>query len=522
MEETDWLLQELRDFVNESLLTAAQLEIFEARLNKESYLQIQERFHISGPTALVHCLHRTASGLPWWSGMDGGADGYLCPGDEKRFKEYISIACDEVNCLTAHTAMSLAFNMAKVRAGRARKLLHAIGCSKLALRVPEPEAPSRPWVNSVCESIDVKICRGQELEIARRIYCDYDAIAAWFLRFEVMFQRSPLLIFNMDETYITAKRTLHRLAPKERQPLVTSLPFAPHMTGAVTINAAGQTIKPFVILSKKKTMRSLEQFTDSVYLASSTSGWMTKSLFRFFAMSFIADISHLRAQWPKEIRDEPILLLCDGHASRWDFKANLLFYLFNIDVLTYPGHCSHLLQAFDVAVANPLKTAYKRLLTELAFGSFCEDFAVANLSTSQKRTMKNLRSSMIECFISACQIACSRQNSRSGFAATGVSPYDPMRPLSNQYVMEPPRDVFPRRSGKANSQFLTSEEALAAMFLEENGREMTPEDCRVSIHELFEEMKAAGLDRGIPLTPAPDVLIRLSDETYRLVNMTEL
>ena len=60
------------------------------------------------------------------------------------------------------------------------------------------------------------------------------------------------------------------------------------------------------------------------------------------------------------------------------------------------------------------------------------------------------------------------------------------------------------------------------MFWEENGREMTPEDHQISIHELFEEMKAAGLDRGIPLTSAPGVLIRLSDETYRLVNMTAL
>ena len=99
-------------------------------------------------------------------------------------------------------------------------------------------------------------------------------------------------------------------------------------------------------------MRSLEHFTDSIYRASSRSGWMTKSLFRFFAMWFIAEISH-RAHWPKEIRDEPVLLLCDGHPSRWDFKANLLFCLFNIDGLTYPGHCSHFLQTSDVAVANP-------------------------------------------------------------------------------------------------------------------------------------------------------------------------
>ena len=328
----------------------------------------------------------------------------------------------------------------------------------------------------------------------------------------------------MDETFVTAKRRLHCLAPDGLRPLVTAMPVAPHMTGAVTINAAGQFVKPFIIVPKKKTLRSLEEFTDSAYFGSSTSGWMTKTLFRYYVMIFISEISFLRPRWPKELQEEPVLLLADGHPSRWDFKACLLLYFFNVDLVTYPGHCSHLLQAFDVGVANALKTALKQLLSSVTFDQFLSDYSVESLSTAQKRTLTETRSSMIQCFISACQKACCRSNCQSAFAATGVHPYCPERVLESQYALEPPLEgIFRTRPGKADSQFLTSEEALAKMFREEHGRDLTPDDMRVCVREIFEEMKSVGLDRGIPLTNAPDVLVSLGrSQAYRLFNFAEL
>ena len=524
MDVIDEMISELRDFVSENLLTATQVAILEARARKSTYEALQARFGVSGPTALKHGLLRTAQALPWWPGMEGGSDAYLAPGDEARFKTLIDAACDEINCLTATVALSLAYDLAKNRASRARRLLLALRCPKLAAQVREPSPPSRAWINAVCERLEVRLCRAQELELARRLYCDVDAIVSWFTQFSCLFDRSPLLIFNMDETFVTAKRRLHCIVPNNLQPLVTAMPVAPHMTGAVTINAVGQPVRPFIIVPKKKTLRSLEKFNDSAYFASSTSGWMTRTLFRYYAMIFISEISFLRPRWPEELREESVLLLVDGHPSRWDFKSCLLFYLFNVDLATYPGHCSHLLQAFDVGIASVLKTALKQLLSLGTFDEFLTNHSIQSLSTAQKRTLTQIRSSMIECFISACQKACCRSNCESAFAATGIYPYAPERVLESQYAIEPPQEgIFPKRSGKANSQFLTSEESLAAMFLEENGRELTPEDMRISIAQIFDEMKSAGLDRGIPLTSAPDVLIRLDRrQSYRLFNITEL
>ena len=470
VKDHEWaeMKKELRELVAEGLLTRVQVDIVCARRKGVSYEDIEHQFDVSGPTALCHCLVRTARGMPWWPGMKGGADEYLCPGDEKRFKEYILAACNEVNCVTAHVALALAFTIAKNRASRARKLLVAIGSEKLVPNVRDAEAPSRSWINSVCRRIQVKICRGQELEVARRLYCDRETVISWFLQFSTMFDRSPLLMFNMDETYMTAKRTVHCLAPTAMRPLVTAMPVVPHMTGVVTVSATGERVKPLIILPRKKTLRSLEVFGNDAYFAGSTAGWMTKAIFRYFAMIFVAEVSFLRTRWPKELQDEPVLLFVDGHPSRWDFRANLLFYLFNIDVVTFPRHCSHLLQMFDVAVANPLKTEFKKLMTSASFENFLENLDVANLSNLQKKSISEVRSNMIDCFISACQTVCSRSNCRSAFAATGVFPYCPARALDNQLVMEPPSDgIFPRRSGKANSKFLTSEESLAAMFQEE-------------------------------------------------------
>lgn len=47
--------------------------------------------------------------------------------------------------------------------------------------------------------------------------------------------------------------------------------------------------------------------------------------------------------------------------------ANYIFNIFIIDLLVLPGHCTHILQPFDVAVAGPLKTYLKIELSKIDF-----------------------------------------------------------------------------------------------------------------------------------------------------------
>jgi hypothetical protein len=54
-----------------------------------------------------------------------------------------------------------------------------------------------------------------------------------------------------------------------------------------------------------------------------------------------------------------MLLIIDGHKTRLNLTAALIFWLSGIDVLALPTHSTHLLQLFDVAIAGPLKIAFK-------------------------------------------------------------------------------------------------------------------------------------------------------------------
>ena len=367
MNDIETLLEELHDLAAREVLSRQQVDVLSARKNKLSYERIQQQFGLSGATALVHCLVRTACARWWEAGMNGGTDSYLAAPYEARFRVMVQSACDVVNCITSRVALSLALQLQKERISRARRILVGIGCERLLSHLPDPESPSRSWLNGVCSDLKIRICRAQELELARRLFCDRDTIIQWFLQFGTLFDRPLELLFNMDETYLTSKRILHCLCPDDRQPLISSLPVTPHITGVVTIHGGGRRIRPMVVLPKKKTLSTLDGFTDYVYLGSSTSGWMTKKLFRFYALTFVAELALLRLSLSSHLRNEPALLFLDGHPSRWDFRANLIFWLFNVDVVTFPGRCSHLLQMFDVGIASALKQEFKKELSSARF-----------------------------------------------------------------------------------------------------------------------------------------------------------
>ena len=516
------VLGELRDLAAQEMLTEEQVSICLARFDGGKYEEIIKRFSLSGPRALVHCLVRTSLARPWCCGYEGGGDSYLGPADEQKFGNFLYDACDDVNCLTVDVAISLAAAVKKERLARARRVLIEIGCEKLTGHLAEAEPPSRSWLNGVCASLNVRICRSQELEAARRIWCDRDTIVSWFLHFCTLFERPIDLMFNMDETYVTSKKTLHCVAPCDREPLVASLSALPHLTAAVTIHGGGSRVKPLLILPNKKTLRSLESVQSDFYMASSTTGWMTRNLFRFYAITFVAELQMIRLRLPPELRHEPVLLFLDGHPSRWDFYANLIFWTFNVDVVTFPGHCSHLLQMFDVCIASPLKIELKKELTASRFSSFLATLRPEDFRTNRKQNAREMRLLLIESFFTAFERVCTHKNCRSSFQATGISPYNPDVVLSSPYTMEPPAEgLFPKRQGPASAKWLTSDESLQEMFRHEFGRDLTPNDLRMNLARVYEDLKNADIKYGRPLSEPPDILVEQSG-TYRLAKVIEL
>lgn len=169
-------------------------------------------------------------------------------------------------------------------------------------------------------------------------------------------------MWNMDETMMASNKKFKVLTFNKRLPLTSVFPNFPHMTACITINASGFSLKPLVIIPNKKSIKSLEGYSDRVHLCSSTQRWMNKNLFSLFTIIFISDALIYRLMLPKNLRNETMLLIVDGRFSRLNYFVSGLLKVSNILMFVLPGHCSHLLQPLDVAVASPLKTSFNNMI----------------------------------------------------------------------------------------------------------------------------------------------------------------
>lgn len=282
-------------------------------------------------------------------------------------------------------------------------------------------------------------------------------------------------------------------------------------------------VKPLLILPNKKTLRSLESFQRDLCMANSTTGSMTRNLFRFYAIIFVAELQMIRLRLPREIRGEPVLLFLDGHPSRWDFYANLLFWAFNVDVVTFPGHCSHLLQMFDVCIASPPKIELKRQSATSRFSSFLATLRTEDFRMNRKENATEMRLLLIESFFTAFERVCTHRNSRRSFLATGISPYNPDVVLSSPYTIEPPAEgLLPKRQAPASAKWLTSsDESLQEMSHRAFGRDLTPDDLRLNLARVCEDLNSADIKNGRPLGKPPDILVEQAG-TYRPVDVMDM
>jgi hypothetical protein len=98
---------------------------------------------------------------------------------------------------------------------------------------------------------------------------------------------------------------------------------------------------------------------------------------------------------PSDIADEPVLLLLDGHVSRRNVTALMIFYLFNVDILIIPGRTTHVLQPFDVSIAAPLKAEFKQQLQQEI------NLLAAELTDGQRTKAEALRCHMVAAFLNA-------------------------------------------------------------------------------------------------------------------------
>ena len=223
---------------------------------------------------------------------------------------------------------------------------------------------------------------------------------------------------------------------------------------------------------------------------------------------------------PSTLRNQRILLLVNGHKSRANYFAARLFEMFGIDILVFSGHTSHLLQPFDVGIASPLKTIYKKKLLQY-------DLSLNNGMDRVQKNAMEIRIMMIKCLVAALSEAASLENIQSGFRAAGLFPLNPAVPLSSQYAMDSSLRVkFPELCEKiqngnlVNNHHLNgSNENLKFVYKVEYKIDLPNVDPNFTIARMKYEivfLYTYSDKWGKILTPIPDLIYEDGNEIKRI------
>ena len=502
------VITELQSAAQQGRLTFVQVQIMISKVQGATYRDIIAHFQLSGPTALKHCLARTALGRFWHPGIKGGNDPYLSQIDQARFAQVIIGAVDHASCIATPVARNLAHKLAIDRVRKARCMLHEADCPDIADQISDPSQPCKAWLKAFSATKQINVVSGRDLAALRRAACDHTVIRNFFSEFAGLFNRDPRLIFNMDETSLDSRKKFKVLCTQNRIPLTCSNMRLPHLTGCVTISATGRALRPLIILPKKKKLDDLVDFLDIANFATSTSGWITKHLFTFWVINFVAEIALYRLTLPPELRNEGVLLVVDGHGSRINLDAAILMSHFNIDCLVLPGHSSHILQPFDLCVAAPLKCAFKKELIEAMFPGI-EDLIKHEPYVQMKLTAKALRRALVEAFLNAHSVACKPSNIKQGFSSSGLHPIRLENALDHPDLVLLPRIAQQQSSkGKVNSTVLTHPDVIQQVADQAMGSrcDLTCESI-FNLNRIIHEIHESTVDDGLPLSPLPQFFL---------------
>jgi hypothetical protein len=177
-----------------------------------------------------------------------------------------------------------------------------------------------------------------------------------------LFDRSPYLNLNADEIQVSSKKRFKVLTTRGLLPLTRSQERLPHFSAMCTVSAHGSQFRlTFILPDATRLPEDLRCLQNEAYFISTANGWMTKQAFLISAHFLVDELQEYRRNLPLAIADQRCLLVLDGHSSRFTVEASAFLNEEGVDVLILPSHCTHVLQAFDVCIASPLKTRLAHL-----------------------------------------------------------------------------------------------------------------------------------------------------------------
>lgn len=259
---------------------------------------------------------------------------------------------------------------------------------------------------------DLKIIKPRGLQIQRAKATSADCVRNYFRELEKILRKyhlfdKPERIYNVDEKGLS---TTHK-PPKVVAATGTKPPSVVSGTrNNVTVlgcgNAMGHQVPPYFIFPGER-MR-IELLDGKSVGADGTvtqSGWSNSEVFKNYLES------HLLRYLPERTKEQPVLLLYDGHKSHvsldlidWARKEHIILFVL-------PAHTSHVLQPMDVGCFGPFEKVYNAISHK-----YMRDHCGATIT----------RNNICPIACKAYVVALSPQNLQAAFSKSGIHPFNPL------------------------------------------------------------------------------------------------
>lgn len=446
----EWLPEEIEE------LSDIQRTICDLCHQKTSDTEIMNTLHLAAKENIFTAIRFTMRGCLWVPTVTtGGQYSYLGDMDAKKVVEMLTERGSDLNCCRTIECMEFANERHSIRYRRAKEIFEYIKRSDTKgkrfdqlLTLMSDCAPPTCWLTEFCKKHNIRIKDATLLEEARRRCCNRLVVLRFYEKNKPFINGiDKRLLWNADEASACSTRKYKVLLGEGTKFPIS--PFDKHtekISTMYSINANGDKMDPFIILPDlEKVPDDLVDFDDCVF-CTQKNGWMTSKLFYVFCVYFTANIQALRIKH-QEISLKTAVLLVDNHASRLNSKAVEFLALHNIRLITFPAHCTHVLQPFDVAVAASVKGRMKKVKISTRLQNHLN-----SLRTKKARARYTIVYSIIEAWGQV-----TRDTIRNGFEAAGILPFKPEKGLMHKFTnANPPNGLAATTESITSNQELTS------------------------------------------------------------------
>lgn len=366
------------------------------RENRMGWLAASKVFGIPQATLRRHALN-TNKNLPSNTKGLGRFRNTFPPEIERQLVDHIKFLETRLFGLTRKAVQELAFNLAEKN-----------GFSHNFNR--EKKLAGQEWLDGFLQrNQDISLRTPEATSAARAQAFNKPQVSKFFEIYQRLIDThnfEPQRIYNVDESGLTTVQKPEKiLATKGRKQIgcLTSAERGSNVTVVCCTNAIGSFIPPCMIFPRKNMKKELvdEAPTGTLGLAQE-SGWMNTDI-------FVKWLKHFK-EHTKSSTDDPVLLICDGHASHKSIEALTFAKENGIHMLCLPPHCTHRMQPLDVSIYGPLKTYFHQEISKW-------------LKNHPGRVVTHLQIGQL--FNQAYGKTATVQNACSGFKNTGLWPINP-------------------------------------------------------------------------------------------------